>query len=124
MPRIILIVEDSEACAETLQIALETIAGLETRSVRGVKEALSVMADASNEVAAVVTDLHMRRQDGFELIGQLRDNPRYAALPVLMVSGDSDPHLPQKALKQGANAFFGKPYSPAAVRRTLEKMLC
>ncbi|NDJ14481.1 MAG: response regulator [Acidobacteriia bacterium] len=124
MSRIILIVEDSEVCAVTLQTALESMRGLEAWSVRGVKEALSVVADEATEIAAVVTDMHMQRQDGFELIDQLRGNPRYAGLPVLMVSGDSDPLLPKRALAHGANAFFAKPYSPAEVRRTLEKMLC
>jgi two-component system, chemotaxis family, chemotaxis protein CheY len=124
MSRIILIVEDSEVCAVTLQTALESMRGLEAWSVRGVKEALSVVADEATEIAAVVTDMHMQRQDGFELIDQLRGNPRYAGLPVLMVSGDSDPLLPERALARGANAFFAKPYSPAEVRRTLEKMLC
>lgn len=124
MSRIILIVDDSEICAVTLQTALESMRGLEARSVCGVREALSVAADEANEIAAVVTDMHMRRQDGFELIDQLRHIPRYAMLPVLMVSGDSDPQLPKRALDHGANAFFAKPYSPAEVRRTLEKMLC
>ena len=124
MPRIILIVEDSDACAETLQIALESISDVEARPVRGVQAALAVLADARNDVAAIVTDLHMPRRNGFELIGQLRSDRRYSHLPILMVSGDSDPSLPERALAEGASAFFAKPYSPAAVRRKLEQMLC
>jgi len=124
MPRIILIVEDSDVCAETLQIALESINDVEARPVRGVQAALAVLADTRNDVAAIVTDLHMPRRNGFELIGQLRADQRYSHLPILMVSGDSDPSLPERALAEGASAFFAKPYSPAAVRRKLEQMLC
>jgi len=124
MPRIILIVEDSETCAETLQIALESLPDIVTKTVRGVEPALLVMRDSESDVAAVVTDLHMPQRTGFELIGQLRADKRYERLPVVMVSGDSDPRLPQRAVAQGASAFFAKPYSPAAVRRTLEKLLC
>ena len=124
MPRIILIVEDSETCAETLQIALESMEDVEARPVRGVQAALAVLADVNNDVAAVVTDLHMPRRNGFELIGHLRAHQRYSQLPILMVSGDSDPRLPERALAEGASAFFAKPYSPAAVRRKLEQMLC
>jgi CheY-like chemotaxis protein len=123
MPRIILIVEDSEACAETLQIALETLPEMETRAVRGVHAALKLMADTDNEIVAIVTDLNMPRRDGFDLLGQIRADERHRRLPIVMVSGDSDPRLPERALASGASAFFSKPYSPLALRRTLEKLL-
>jgi PleD family two-component response regulator len=54
----------------------------------------------------------------------LRAEPGCARLPILLISGDSDPRLPARALARGANAFFGKPYSPSAVRRKLEQLLC
>jgi len=122
--RTILIVEDSETCAETLQIALESMPGLKTMVLPSLAAALAALRSDDNDIAALVTDLHMPRHDGFELIRQLRSEVRYASLPVLLISGDSDPQLPQRALAQGANAFFSKPYSPAAVRRKLEQLLC
>ncbi len=122
--RTILIVEDNETCAETLQIALESIRGHKTVVLRSPGAALAALQKSESEIAALVTDLHMPRHDGFELIRQLRSEDRYASLPVLMISGDSDPQLPQRALAHGADAFFSKPYSPAAVRRKLEQLLC
>lgn len=120
----ILIVEDSETCAETLQIALESMPGLNTMVLRSLGGAMAALRNEDNNIAALVTDLHMPRQDGFELIRQLRSEVRYASLPVLLISGDSDPQLPERALALGADAFFSKPYSPAAVRRKLEQLLC
>ena len=120
----ILIVDDSETCAETLQIALESLAGMKTQVLRSPAAALAELDRDDTQIAAVVTDLHMPKNDGFELIRQLRAQHRYADLPVLLISGDSDPRLPQRALAQGATAFFTKPYSPAAVRRKLEQLLC
>jgi CheY-like chemotaxis protein len=40
-----------------------------------------------------------------------------------LISGDSDPGLPARALAEGADAFFSKPYSPSAVRRKLEQLI-
>jgi len=126
--RTILIVEDSETCAETLQIALESIPGLKTIVLPSLGAALAALRNDDHNIAALVTDLHMPRcaglEGGFELIRQLRAEVRYASLPVLLISGDSDPQLPQRALAHGADAFFSKPYSPAAVRRKLEQLLC
>src|SRR5262245_29686585 len=116
MSRLVLIVEDSATCAETLQIALEAIPDVETRVIRSPRAAIEMLKGSPSGVAAIVTDLHMPQADGFDLIRALRAEPRFAKLPVLLISGDSDPKLPERALAQGANAFFAKPYSPSAVR--------
>jgi DNA-binding NarL/FixJ family response regulator len=44
-------------------------------------------------------------------------------MPVLVISGDSDPRTPARVIAAGAQAFFAKPYSPAAIRRKLEELL-
>jgi two-component system chemotaxis response regulator CheY len=124
MARLVLIVEDSETCAETLLIALESIPGLEPRVIQSPRAAIAALRDNTDDVAAIVTDLHLPHSDGFELIRQLRAEPRFARLPIVLISGDSDPLLPARALAQGADAFFPKPYSPAAVRKKLEQLLC
>jgi CheY-like chemotaxis protein len=129
MPRLVLIVEDSETCAETLQIALELIPGVEVRSIHSPRAALAMLHECHGEIAAIVTDLNLAHNaghggDGLDLIRHLRAEPRFARLPILLISGDSDPRLSERALAQGADAFFPKPYSPSAVRRKLEQLLC
>jgi|HubBroStandDraft_1064217.scaffolds.fasta_scaffold747455_1 CheY-like chemotaxis protein len=133
MPKLVLIVEDSETCAETLQIALESIPGVEVRSIHTPGAAIAFLNDRDSEIVAIVTDLNLDLNgaqaaglpgDGLDLIRQLRAEPRFARLPILLISGDSDPRLSERALAQGADAFFPKPYSPSAVRRKLEQLLC
>jgi CheY-like chemotaxis protein len=133
MSRLVLIVEDSKTCAETLQIALELIPGVEVRSIYSRRAAIAIMNDPGSEIAAIVTDLNLDLTgaqsgglpgDGLDLIRQFRAEPRFARVPILLISGDSDPLLSARALEQGADAFFAKPYSPSAVRRKLEQLLC
>ena len=57
MSRLALIVEDSETCAETLQIALELIEGLEVRIVGSPRAAIATMHES--EIVAIITDLHL-----------------------------------------------------------------
>jgi CheY-like chemotaxis protein len=61
--------------------------------------------------------------DGFELIQAIRSEPRCVSLPILVVSGDSDPRTAARLATLGANAYFPKPYSPAAVRHRLEQLI-
>lgn len=129
MPRLVLIVEDSETCAETLQIALEGIPGVEIHSIRSPGAAIDFLNGREQEIAALLTDLNLPPNggppgDGLDLIRQLRAEPRFARIPMVLISGDSDPRLSERALAHGADAFFAKPYSPAEVRRKLEQLLC
>jgi CheY-like chemotaxis protein len=123
MSRVVLIIEDDESCAETLVIALAAVPGLEPRAVASIRAALKAFEQQPNEIAAVVTDLHFPESNGLELIRHLRSEPRYARVQILLVSGDSDPRLPERALSMGANAFFRKPYSLCAVQEKLEQLL-
>lgn len=132
MSRQVLIVEDSETCAETLQIALELIPGIEVRSIHSTLAAIAILNEPGSQIAAIITDLNLDLSsarkgglgDGLDLIRQLRAEPRFARLPILLISGDSDPRLSERALADGADAFFPKPYSPSAVRKKLEQLLC
>jgi two-component system, chemotaxis family, chemotaxis protein CheY len=119
----ILIVEDSAPCASTLEIALSALPGFDVILAASCEAAILLIQAATPRVAAIVTDLHLPGMDGFDLIRQVRQNHAAAALPIIVVSGDSDPSAPERVIAMGASAFFGKPFSPAAVRRTLEQLL-
>jgi len=121
MTRNVLIVEDTELCRDTLEVVLMKLPNLAVQSVTTAEEALEWL-DA-NEACALVTDLHLPLMNGFELIEAVRGRPWRASLPILVISGDSDPRIPTQVAKLGANAFFSKPYSPAEVRHKLEQLI-
>ena len=121
MKRTVLIVDDSGDCAETLELALDGLTGFSTSVVHSAEEALAVFKKES--VAAMVTDLHLPKMEGIELVHVVRSLPGGRDMPILVVSGDSDPGTPALVLRAGANAFFAKPYSPAAVRKRIKDLL-
>jgi len=119
--RKVVIVEDTDTCADTLEIAFLAIPGLTVIAVSSAWQALEILRGGG--VAALVTDLHMPRMDGFELVRRVRSDSTLAALPVIVISGDTDPRTPERVSQMGVNAFFSKPYSPAEVREKLEHLL-
>lgn len=123
MSRIVLIVEDTEYCATLLEVALLSLPGIELRIASTAQEALNLLDNETTNIAAMVTDLHMPRIDGFDLIALVRSLPRYLHLPILVISGDSDSNTPERLRSLGADAYLPKPYSPAEVRTTLERLL-
>jgi CheY-like chemotaxis protein len=123
MSRVVLIVEDSPEAAETLEIALARAPDLRIVVTASGFEALDFLGESGDGVAALVTDLEMPRMSGLELIERVRSDPRYHRLPIVVVSGATDPSAPGRALASGADAFFAKPYSPAEVRTLLERLV-
>lgn len=121
--RTILVVDDAETCAATLELALVGLGGAGVAVARTGVEALEVLGDAGREVCAVITDLNMPRMDGFELIRRIRADCRHASIPILVTSAETDPRAHERATQAGANAYFPKPYSPGRVRQKLEQLL-
>jgi two-component system chemotaxis response regulator CheY len=81
------------------------------------------MVDGAGDLGAIVTDLQMDGMDGFELIERVRAHARHSEVPIVVITGSSDPDAPKQVQRLGANAFFSKPYSPAQVREKLEQLL-
>ena len=121
LTRTVLIVEDSDECSETLELALHSLKDVKVFIARSAEEALERLS--RENVAALITDLHLPHMDGLHLLSEVRTRNNGHYTPVLVISGDSDPRTPARVLKAGAQAFFLKPYSPAAVRRKLEELL-
>jgi CheY-like chemotaxis protein len=119
----VLIVEDAATWATTLEMAFLAIPDIAVTVLPTAQEALRLLASADCGITAVVTDLNMPRMDGFEFIERIRAEPRHQHLPIIVVSGDTDPRTPERLVSIGANAFFPKPYSPAQVRLKLEQLL-
>jgi CheY-like chemotaxis protein len=119
--RTVLVVEDAELCSTTLEVALQRIPGLTIRSATTSEEALEILK--REEVSALITDLHLPEMDGLELVARARALPGNSKIPILVLSGDTDPRTPERARRAGADAFFAKPYSPAAVCKKLEHLL-
>ena len=121
MTRTVLVVEDTDLCLDALEVALMKVPDVQVRTVTTAEEALRCLAE--DDICALVTDLHLPHMDGFELIEAVRAQPRRSSLPILVISGDSDPRTPARLAGLGANAYFSKPYSPAEVRSRLEQLL-
>ena len=57
----------------------------------------------------VITDVEMPGMDGFELTRHVRQNPRTAHIPVIMITSADDKHR-SDADRAGVSVLLGKPY--------------
>ena len=123
MENIILVVEDSDSSALTIELAVASLPQVTVARVGTGSAAIEFLEAQNGNVRAVVTDLQMPSMDGFELIERVRADQKLARLPIIVVSGDTNPETPERVRRLGADSFFTKPFSPAEVRRKLEQLL-
>jgi CheY-like chemotaxis protein len=60
---------------------------------------------------------------GLETIKRLKSPRKTALIPIVILSGSTDPDMPDKVRVAGAVAFLGKPVDPVALCDTLETVL-
>jgi len=123
MQRTVLVIDDVETCSDTLELILGALDDIDIVTASSAEQAWETFENGARSIAAVVTDLEMRGMDGFELIERIRSHHRLAGVPIMVISGSSDPDARLRAERLGANAFFTKPYSAGLVRKTMEKLL-
>ncbi|MBL8231903.1 MAG: response regulator [Bryobacterales bacterium] len=122
--RLVLIVEDSTDLATNLEIACAAIHNVEVRVAPGAEQAWDELRRVSEgDPLVIVTDIRLPGTDGFDLIRRVRGDLRLQATPIVAVSGDGDPDLPEQLAELSVSAFFRKPYSLMAVRSHLEALL-
>jgi len=56
-----------------------------------------------------ITDGHMPQEDGFELARQIRANPQFAGLPLVMLTSGGDPADALRCRAMGLSAYLTKP---------------
>ncbi len=85
------------------------------------QEALEVISRAEPDL--VLLDIEMPVLDGYAVLSQLRQNPRFAALPVLAISANAMYQDRKKALAAGFDAYITKPIHAASLRKQVEQLL-
>jgi len=79
-----------------------------------------LFATLENERPGVLLmDVQLPGTTGFELTRQLRANPEWAELPVILFSADSSKEARENAVIAGADGFLSKPVAPAELRTQL-----
>ncbi|MEM9216386.1 MAG: hybrid sensor histidine kinase/response regulator [Cyanobacteria bacterium P01_F01_bin.150] len=117
----VLIVDDSIHARQYLAISLEK-AGYLTEQAKDGQEALDLL-NAGLEVQAVICDVEMPRVDGYGVLDNLRSQPQFQDLPILMLTSRSSNKHRKLAMNLGASAYFSKPYNEQELMQNLAALM-
>ena len=118
MTKTVLTVDDSRTMRDMLMLALKDAGYRVVQAEDGVHGLEVLQAESPN---IVITDINMPRMDGFGFIEGMRADPAFSAVPVLVLTTESDAAKKQRAREAGATGWIVKPFDPVrlvdAVRR-------
>jgi two-component system chemotaxis response regulator CheY len=113
-----LIVEDSKPIRMILRVYLTKLGFEVTEAVNGVDglDRLRGMAHAD----VVLVDWNMPEMDGISFVRAVRAEHGYDAIPLMMVTTNTELEQVSKALDAGANEYIMKPFTGDMIREKLE----
>jgi two-component system, chemotaxis family, chemotaxis protein CheY len=118
MSKTILTVDDSRTMREMLNLALSSAGYSVVQAEDGV-HGLEVLETVTPDV--IVTDINMPRMDGFGFIEGVRRHDTHRAVPILVLTTESDDQKKDRARRAGATGWIVKPFNPVklvdAIRR-------
>lgn len=118
---VVLVVDDAALVRNQLLTAL-TREGVEVVAAVDGLDAWGRL-DAGLAPAIVLTDIHMPRMNGFELMEKLREDPRTQAIPVIVLTAEGQPDRIARARQLGARAWIVKPFRVELVVTAIRAVL-
>jgi two-component system, cell cycle response regulator DivK len=115
----VLYVEDNEFNRKIVRqlLSVTTYRLLEaTDGEQGVAMALESVPDL------VLMDIQLPKLSGLDATRRIRQDPRTAHVPIIVVTSFALSGDDQKALEAGASAYLAKPYSPRQMLELIRKL--
>jgi CheY-like chemotaxis protein len=113
----LLVVDDNEGF---ISLVSRYLAGSNCRVIGATSVAQAKQLLAANEVAAILSDVMMPDEDGWEFLAAVKAAPETAAIPFVVCSVLREPEL---AAALGAAACLTKPLTLAALHETLARWI-
>jgi len=102
-----MIVDDDVTITDLMKM-LVSMEGHQPTTVNDSTKAIEVADSVHPDL--ITLDLMMPGLTGFELCELLHNDPRFASIPIVIISARDDPESKEKALKIGATDYITKPF--------------
>jgi CheY-like chemotaxis protein len=119
MKKKILIVDDEEVIRKFLKIHLAKLGYEVTEAADGVQAMEQLGKD---DFDLLICDILMPKKDGWEVIKEMKSNPKTKAIPVIILTAKNEDSDMFKGYDLGANYYMTKPFTKAQLIYGLKLM--
>jgi two-component system chemotaxis response regulator CheY len=120
MSKTILAVDDSRSIRDMVRFALEPL-GYEIIDAEDGVDGLEQLE--RNDVDLVITDLNMPNMNGIDFIQKVREEDRFAGLPMVMLTTEGQAEKMRAGKKAGASGWIVKPFNELQLELTVKKFI-
>jgi two-component system chemotaxis response regulator CheY len=120
MAKVILVADDSPTVRQGIIFILEA-AGYKTIEAKDGLEALHKLR--GEKVHGFVLDLNMPGIDGITLVRQIRSLPDYRAVPILIVTTESQLRKREEGRFAGVTEWIVKPFRPDQLIQAINRVI-
>ena len=117
---LILIVEDEPDIRQFISRVLELEGHRVLRAEDG-EEGLKIAR--ANPITMLLLDLRLPGQDGWAVLGEMKEDPQLWNIPVVILSASVSKEQREKAFSMGAAGYLVKPLSTASLREAVARIL-
>ncbi|NIK42452.1 Hpt domain-containing protein [Xanthomonas arboricola] len=117
---LVMVVDDSLTMRKVTSRVLERH-NLDVTTARDGVEALELLQERVPDL--MLLDIEMPRMDGYELATAMRADPRFKAVPIVMITSRSGEKHRQRAFEIGVQRYLGKPYQELDLMRNVYDLL-
>lgn len=71
----------------------------------------------------IIVDEMMPVMSGLEMVGRIKQHPRLASVPVIMLTAKSDSKTENQSIRLGIDVFMAKPFEPSALTGRIHHLL-
>lgn len=118
-PRV-LIADDDEGIRDVVERILE-VEGFEV--VACPDGATALIAAANGTFSLAVIDVAMPHMDGFDVVRHLRAQPRFAQLPIVMLTASGDPNDIVHGFDVGVSDYIVKPFDRGELVARIHRLM-
>ncbi len=115
-----LVVDDSITVRRVTQRLLERN-GMRVLTARDGVDAMELLQENTPDV--ILLDIEMPRMDGYEVAAQVRNDPRLAEIPIIMITSRVGEKHRARAIELGVDDYLGKPYQEAQLLEAIEPLV-
>jgi CheY-like chemotaxis protein len=120
MSRKILIVDDEEVIRKFIKIHLLKL-GYEVAEAADGEQAMEQLG--KDDFDLLICDILMPKKDGWEVIREMKSNPKTKSIPVIVLTAKNEDSDMFKGYNLGANYYMTKPFTKAQLIYGLKLML-
>jgi len=118
----VIVVDDSLVMRKIIVNVVEAL-GYEGVHATNGQNLLEILEQYGDEVGLVLLDWNMPGINGIEALKTMQRNSRFRAIPVFMVSTESEDVKVEEALASGAKGYLSKPFTPEELATKIKDIL-